>query len=398
MAFNTILLMIFDSIKPKVEPSAASPPLAAAAVAAASSPSSPSLTQAESVDQFGVERDREILREWFENYIDEYKSRAFKSAFLEPAKLYWNQCGNQTLVGDVEVHSSNVFAAILLSCLGVLLPIQPYFLDSRYATPFLQATALHPAYACMLLPENFGRSWEAIPEVRRLAAASYCSHSSDAPFHGNNPQEIANNALNASTADRQLYSAYLARFTHFFTKQFFLEKALLEVMDPNDGQPTVINRLFQKFLGDRAIADPSDYKDIRHWVYTEDDDLNYHFQPDRCMDLLAWMGSSLFVLPQVGSAAPNDQVESASTSTSLLPHEPQPKKSRTVAYQRANDTKVGRRLFSRAMLTSSRELLFQEELEVLKELGIIQDEDRILGALEEANGSVDRAIEILLDA
>lgn len=74
-----------------------------------------------------MSRAARIVYECLLDYLDEHKIRAFKSAFVEPTKLLIDRMYDTVRRDDVEVHGSNAYATMLLACLGVRLPVFPYF-------------------------------------------------------------------------------------------------------------------------------------------------------------------------------------------------------------------------------------------------------------------------------
>ena len=56
----------------------------------------------------------EKLFEIFEDFLDDYKERAFLSAFLEPAKFYFDIIGDRYQKDHVNVHGLNWLDKFLL--------------------------------------------------------------------------------------------------------------------------------------------------------------------------------------------------------------------------------------------------------------------------------------------
>ena len=146
----------------------------------------------------------------------------------------------------------------------------------------------------------------------------------------------------------------------------------------DDGQPIIVNRVFQRFLEDQNIPDREELKDIRHWVYHEDEDFNYHFQPDRCLRILQWLNTSLVVLPDSPSS------ESPTGLNSAIYHTPEILDADS------------QRILSREFLRASQEHHFEAETAQLFDLGFT-DTSKVLNALRQSAGEVDQAIEILLE-
>ena len=47
------------------------------------------------------------------DFIEEIKENAFRSVFLEPAMMYFDAVRDHTASGDVDVHGSNLYLAVL---------------------------------------------------------------------------------------------------------------------------------------------------------------------------------------------------------------------------------------------------------------------------------------------
>ena len=316
-----------------------------------------------------VEEDKKRVLEWFEEYMDEYKAKAFKSAFLEPSKLYFHMVGEYVLRDDVEVHGSNVFAALLLSTLAVQLPTVPYLNDVVNPAPFLSLPSLSPAYDLFLQPQYFGHDWTAIGKIQEIIRSSnhnyYYHHQrvGRGVFSGSTPKEIANYAVRAEGRDREEYLRYISRFSHFFKAPFFLERTFLQVMS-DDGQPLLIQRLFSHYvnhvLPSSSDLSPDQRKDIRNWIYEADEDgVEYSFLISRCLLFIHWLGPSFVHLP-------NDNDDN-------------------------NDDNDDNEEKKKKNLSISNEDLFKNEIEILKEMGYTINEETI-EILHSLNGDVDETL------
>ena len=62
--------------------------------------------------------------------IDDIKEdKALKATFLEPTKMYFRAVNDHIMEGDVDIHGSNTYLAILLATLGVKLSRTPVLND-----------------------------------------------------------------------------------------------------------------------------------------------------------------------------------------------------------------------------------------------------------------------------
>ena len=62
---------------------------------------------------------KQTLYDFMLNYLDDYKRKAFKTAFIEPTRLYFDCIRDSIMRDDAEVHGSNTYACVLLACLGI---------------------------------------------------------------------------------------------------------------------------------------------------------------------------------------------------------------------------------------------------------------------------------------
>ena len=61
--------------------------------------------------------------------IDDIKDKALRATFLEPTKMYFRAVNDDIMEGDVDIHGSNTYLAILLATLGVKLSRTPVLND-----------------------------------------------------------------------------------------------------------------------------------------------------------------------------------------------------------------------------------------------------------------------------
>eukprot|EP00697_Spironema_sp_BW2_P015268 gnl/Spiro4/6047_TR3103_c0_g1_i1.p1 gnl/Spiro4/6047_TR3103_c0_g1~~gnl/Spiro4/6047_TR3103_c0_g1_i1.p1 ORF type:complete len:555 (+),score=105.83 gnl/Spiro4/6047_TR3103_c0_g1_i1:25-1665(+) len=161
-------------------------------------------------------------------FLEDFKYKAFKTAFLEPAKIAFILGGDRIAEGDVDVHGSNVYAAALLASIRVRLPLAVFFQDdAKGTTSFLQVAQLHREFDLLMEPGNFGRDWRA---VRGLCVPRLYYRASDGELvvRGISPAAIARQLVDASPRSQQVraeFSRYLERFVHFFSREgIFLER------------------------------------------------------------------------------------------------------------------------------------------------------------------------------
>ncbi len=94
--------------------------------------------------------------------VDDLKDKAFKSVFVEPTKLYFHAVGDTIMEGDVEVHGSNTYLALLLSALGVKLARSPLLDDEvKGVAPYIDSIDQNDLQK-LWETENLGKHWETV--------------------------------------------------------------------------------------------------------------------------------------------------------------------------------------------------------------------------------------------
>jgi len=253
-----------------------------------------------STDHRHVQSALRVLYQFLIDWIDDFKYKAFKSAFLEPTKLFFDAVYDTTMRDDVDVHGSNVYAAILLSTLGVKLPVFPLMRDEpKGCATFLRAQSLQPCFDEMSEPSNFGRDWNTLPKSMKYRTIQTNDlqkvQRNAVVFHGT-PMEMGNAALSTDKSNEALrkeLALYLERFAFFFSKQFFLEKAMVRVMG-EEGRSKELQVVFEAMKKEGKLKSSKDDKpsaedssDVREWIYKGE---AYSFDPDRAALLFSEIG------------------------------------------------------------------------------------------------------------
>jgi hypothetical protein len=252
-----------------------------------------------------VARARAALWTRAEGFLDEYKENAFKAAFMEPVKVYVRCTGGKDLeVGNAQVHGANTYAAVLLSTLGVQLPLQP-FLDDAHAHGrrcFLavESTEYHAALRALASPENFGRDSIMMKECKGFRIAKKIPEVF--VFEGSTPRCISNAAVDPdeqSAPKRAALAPYLERFMNYFTEDVLLERLFNFLSDERpDAMATCFAAMQRSMAGFYDSADDGDFDDYRYWFWDED---AWTFDVDRA---LHFFGSLGFIHPDHLSPPP----------------------------------------------------------------------------------------------
>jgi len=172
------------------------------------------------------------VRACFEDYLDEHKERAVSSAYVEPARFYFDLVGDTFGRDHVAVHSVNWFLAVLSAALGIQAPLLLDY-DDRHALGIVDVwQALNDdAWALFSHPTNFGREFEGVRYLRERGALLLKTPvpSGQLPCGTRTtlPKQLANMAVHPSSPARlrRELALYCERFAHFFRAEFFARKA-----------------------------------------------------------------------------------------------------------------------------------------------------------------------------
>jgi hypothetical protein len=229
-----------------------------------------------------------LLHEFLLSYLDDYKRKAFKMAFIEPTRLYFDCIYDQVMRDDAEVHGTNTYTCVLLAALGVCLPLTPQFDDEvKGCCNFLACKSLQPLYERLWHPDVFGRDWETLPNcsnrnLRRLfkrdyaQTRSFCVHGAQTPF------AVANAIIapfKSSKSIRAEVAPYLEVFAAFFRAPLFFERAYIAMMQ-NDDLAAALERVFGEMqqaerakhaAGEAFDASMLEATKMSEWLYDTDD-------------------------------------------------------------------------------------------------------------------------------
>lgn len=236
-----------------------------------------------------------MIWEYTELYLDTYKDNCFKAGFIEPVKVYYNtnHSGDALKIGNAVVHSANVWGALLLSTLGIQLPMQPYLDDDSdhgridfLGAKMMENEDFRAAMEALALSENLGKDCNTVRECK--ISSSVPSLSSGAfPFNCKTPREIANAAVDGSRGNqkrREAVAPYLERFMGFFTEDYILQK-LFTVL--NEDRPEAMAEIFaaMRRCGQFRIAEDQD--DYRYWFWDEE---TWAFQLHSALQFFGFIG------------------------------------------------------------------------------------------------------------
>ena len=173
----------------------------------------------------------------FEDYIDDHKENAFRSAFQEPNRCYFTiQHGRDWRADNVDTHANNFMIALVNACLGVQVPLLPALWDNwpNANVDFWQGLS-EEVWERAFSPKakTFGMAWQGIPYLKDRdkrkhirASPQHAHFPHNQRIHGT-AKRFANSAVSGtcSGAHRKVYKKYLERFASFFERDFFCEKS-----------------------------------------------------------------------------------------------------------------------------------------------------------------------------
>mmetsp|Transcript_110826 Transcript_110826/g.203209 ORF Transcript_110826/g.203209 Transcript_110826/m.203209 type:complete len:919 (+) Transcript_110826:61-2817(+) len=251
--------------------------------------------------------------ECFEDFLDDYKERAFSAAFMEPNRFYLTYSGISPgfLKDNVDTHANNWYISLLNAALGVHVPLMATYWDD-FPPPACDFWAgLHDEAWQLYFskPEHFGSSWQGIPGLKRKGGALIRKQvlSGCLPHNlaGNRAtvigatynvqmkpaKQFANQAVNpkGNVQDRSALALYLERFTTFFRRDRFIRKAFetlnSECKPEHHGFRAAFNILFDVYRKEQGGIPEETY--VEHCYQ---DDMFTTLDIERTSCLFAWLG------------------------------------------------------------------------------------------------------------
>lgn len=217
--------------------------------------------------------------------IDTLKDKAFKSVFLEPTKMYFRAVGDHTMEGDVEVHGSNLYLAILLATLGVKLNRSPLLSDEVKGFAAFTNGLLSRDLDKLWNPENVGKNWEAIfgrnyqPRYNKRVPKNRFF------FDGDSITGLVNACLEGSSSERWNLLPYLDAFARYFSEEFVIEWLCTNFL-ANDRLLLSLNAVFRHVAPSTNEFEEADGQ-ARYWFW---DVMSGVFRRDRAVELFRFVG------------------------------------------------------------------------------------------------------------
>jgi len=165
-----------------------------------------------------------------EDFFDEHKENAFKSALHEPARFYFNLCGNSHHRDHVNVHGINGFLCLIRGWFGCQLPLSPMSTDVETfkGCADIWSGLSDTAWEVFKDEANFGKDFEGLKKLRpnMLKNSKYGHYWGNHSFVGSYAGDMEAAARNKDPR----YLSYANKFAFFFRKEF-LVKRMFEVLN-----------------------------------------------------------------------------------------------------------------------------------------------------------------------
>ena len=175
----------------------------------------------------------------FEALVDEWKQNAFASAFVEPARCYFDRLRAHHGRDHVNVHGLNWYLVLLNEAVGFRLPLVPH--EDEPEGEFWKGLADHwaglddAAWDAFAAPANFGKGFKGIAALKRGAAARVDTRwlggrRAEGAFRYNGgaqapPTDALRGALRRDPKLRAALAVYVERFCSFFSAERLAPKA-----------------------------------------------------------------------------------------------------------------------------------------------------------------------------
>ncbi len=94
------------------------------------------------------------------DFLDDYKERAYQSAFLQPSLYFFRAIRNTVQYGDVDVHGSNTYLALIEATVGIHIPRLVYWEDGLAGVIEFRETVFQEELQKIQNWENIGKTAE----------------------------------------------------------------------------------------------------------------------------------------------------------------------------------------------------------------------------------------------
>ena len=241
------------------------------------------------------------LYEIVEDYIDDHKEAAFRSAFQEPCRFYFRHARGfhgTHYEGNVDSHANNWYIAYLQAALGVHVPIESYYADNCLVSTvdFWSGLSEEAWVKGFSKPEHFGLRFMAIKALKNGLPFITDHHVPKNQFPKglglSTVRKDANRLVDPGVAiasHRTQLSRYLDRFAHFFSVEFFTSKAFARMNSEDKPEHAGFRKacavLYTRYRDEQGVEAPT----LLEHVYSED----YTLDVLRVYKFFVWCGITM---------------------------------------------------------------------------------------------------------
>lgn len=221
--------------------------------------------------------------------IEDLKEGAFRSVFLEPCELYFDLVGDSVASGDVDVHGSNTFVALVEATTNIRLP-RFALLDDGFAgitdVSVIQSDSFQRAVNLLRQPENVGKRYQSVLNndlsnrlIKLNRAACYRGHrtfifnSDPSAMHSTCVADLVRAATTpylSSKENRERFASYyLASFARYFSAEEILPRLFNSCHQDTAGISEDLQTVFLALKEDPTVAPtlPPDTEHYREWLW-----------------------------------------------------------------------------------------------------------------------------------
>mmetsp|Transcript_24914 Transcript_24914/g.50608 ORF Transcript_24914/g.50608 Transcript_24914/m.50608 type:complete len:856 (-) Transcript_24914:80-2647(-) len=234
--------------------------------------------------------------ECVEDFLDDFKEKAFFSAFIEPCRFYFDIVGDESGRDHVNVHGLNWYLALLNSTLGAQVPLLPELSDPHLmGVSDFWAALSDESWRAFAAPENFGKDFQGIGDLKKAAARKLkkrvCAGQLPEGFNlrMNLPKLLGNAAVDpgARKGSKQRLAIYIERFAHFFRAEYLVARMFETLNAENKPEHVGFRKacavLFAEYREETGAEDES----LIEHVYA--DELYTELDVGRVLDFFAWL-------------------------------------------------------------------------------------------------------------
>eukprot|EP00966_Prymnesium_polylepis_P302717 6993497-Prymnesium_polylepis.1 len=171
--------------------------------------------------------DHALFRREFGRFLDDYKTKAFASAIVQPAVAFLELSGEKKLAAAFESHGFNWYKMLLREAVGLELaePTDEDDTEHSGVVDFWSGGLSEEAWTALAMVENFGQRWQKAKVVKSMICNTVVAGEFPLGTRTATPRQLVSK-LQQDASVRQALSVYVRRFSHFFERERFVQYAL----------------------------------------------------------------------------------------------------------------------------------------------------------------------------